>query len=306
MSSDPQSDVPAPGGAPDAVPRERPGGLLSRIGPALVMYHDPRSLHAEQYRACRTNLAALNRAGGPWAVVVTSSRKGEGKSVSSANLAACFAELPGTRVCLVDTDFRMPSQAALYGLSNVPGVTELLADAATLKQVVTPTVVPNLDLLPAGREPKSPAELLGGERFGNLLGELKRRYTWVLIDTPPVHPYTDACVLAPRTNGVLLVVRMEETARELAQRSMDSIRAAGGRVLGSFLTGLPTDREDADRVGYYRVDAGEKELAQREREREKHRAEAEKRLRSQERAWLEQARAAGREQARDSADDRDV
>jgi capsular exopolysaccharide synthesis family protein len=265
---------------------ERPGGLLSKVAGNLVMYHDPRSLHAEQYRTCRTNLTALNRAGGPWALVVTSSRKGEGKSVTVANLAACLAELPGQRVCLIDADFRSPAQGAIFGVENVPGIVELIMDEEPLKQVLGRTVVPGLDLLPAGREPLSPAELLGGERFGNLLGELKRRYTWILIDTPPVNPYTDACVLAARCNGALLVVRMEQTARDQTQRAMASIKAAGGRVLGTFLTGLNTDREDGDRYGYYRIDSGDKEVAKQEAARLRARREAERRLRRQERAYL--------------------
>ena len=301
---DPAAPRPAPGPPEAPAFPERPGGLLSKVAAPLVMYHDPRSLHAEQYRACRTNLAALNRAGGPWAIVVTSSRKGEGKSVTAANLAACLAELPGTRVCLLDTDFRMPSQASLFGQPNEPGLSELLQDRASLKQALRPTVVSGLDVIPSGAEPRSPAELLGGDRFGNLLDELKRRYNWVLIDTPPVHPYTDACVLTPRTNGALLVVRMEATARDLVRRTIASVTAAGGRVIGSFLTGLPTDREDADRVGYYRVDDSGKDVASREREREKHRVEAEKRLREQEQAYLRRQEAAERASRR--GDDRQV
>lgn len=274
---------------------ERPGGLLSRVAPALVMYHQPRSLHAEQYRAFRTNLVALNRGGGPWAVALTSSRKGEGKSVTAANVAACLAEQPGARVCLVDVDFRRPALARLFGLEGRPGAAELLQDKAVLKAVLRPTAVAGLDLLPAGEEPRNPAELLGSERFGNLLAELKRRYTWILVDTPPVHPYTDACVLAPRCNGVILVVRMEETARELVARSLQSVQRAGGRILGSFLTGMATDREDAQRLGAYRLEPA----ASGEAEASAARREAERLLREQEQAWLRQQeqerRAAGPE-----------
>jgi capsular exopolysaccharide synthesis family protein len=272
---------PVPAGPPAQA--ERPGGLLSRVSSALLLYHDPRSPHAEQYRAFRTNLTALNRGGGPWAVVFTSARKGEGKSITTANVAACLAELPGSRVCLLDVDFRRPALAALLGLDNQPGLTELLSDEANLQRVLRPTVVPGLDLLPAGDEPRNPAELLGGERLANLLAELKRRYTWILIDTPPVNPFTDACVLAPRTNGVVVVVRMEQTPRDLVQRSMQSIQRAGGKVLGSFLTGMASDREDADRGGYARIDReGESQDAGRSAARR----EAEKRLRGQEQAWL--------------------
>jgi capsular exopolysaccharide synthesis family protein len=269
--------------SPDPPPPS-PSAAIARVSPSVVTCHDPRSPHAEQYRAFRTNLTALNRGGGPWALVFTSSRKGEGKSITIANVAACLAELPGQRVCLMDVDFRRPTQAELFGVPRTPGVSEVLQDKATLQQVVRSTYTPSLDLIAAGEEPRSPAEVLGGERFANLLGELKRRYSWILIDTPPVHPYTDACVLARRSNGAVLVVRMEDTSRDLAQRSMQSIQRAGGKVLGSFLTGLPTDREDADRVGRYRSDPSDPRAA----EREKARREAQKRLREQEEAWIKQ------------------
>ena len=279
---------------------ERPGGLLSRIDQNLIMYHDPRSLHAEQYRACRTNLMALNKDGGPWAVVVTSSVKGEGKSVSAANLAACLAETPGQRVCLVDTDFRAPSQGGIFGIEADVGLCELIQDEASFKDVVHPTVFRNLDLIPAGEEPDSPAEVLGSERFLNLLQELKRRYSWVIIDTPPVNPYTDACVLSVLTNGALVIVRMEETHRELVGRTMQNIRTAGGRVLGTFLTGLAPDRADSDKYGYYRVDASDREMSRRGSAREKARRKAEARLRRQEKAYLREAR-----KSMDAADAKD-
>ncbi len=266
---------------------ERPGGLFSKVSDALVMYHDPRNLHAEQYRACRTNLAALNRSRGPWVVVVTSSKHGEGKSVTAANVACCLAEVPGARVCLVDADFRSPSQAALFGLPPTPGLEDLLAQRVPLAKVQQATVIPHLSVIAAGAEPKNTADLMGGERFASLLSELRRHFTWVLIDTPPVNPYTDACVLSARCNGVLLVVRMEHTHKDLVQRSMASIARAGGKVLGSFLTGLPTDREDADRVGYYRVEAEDREVGEHAAEREKGRRDAEKRLREQERAFMD-------------------
>lgn len=280
------ADAPAPPG--DV---ERPGGLLSRIAPNVVMYHDPRCLHAEQYRTCRTNLTALNRGGAPWAMVVTSSRKGEGKSVTAANLAMCMAELPSTRVCLIDADFRAAAQADIFGLDNTPGLAELLRDKAALGPVLRSTAIAQLDVMPSGDEPNSPAELLGGERFANLLGELKRRYTWIVIDTPPVNPYTDACVASSRTNGALLVVRMQQTQRDMVQRAAQSIVAAGGRLLGTFLTGLPPDREQYDYYTYDRSKtAGDKTRSRHEVARQRAKRDAERRLRQQEKAYLKQSR----------------
>jgi capsular exopolysaccharide synthesis family protein len=286
-----QGETPAaPGDAPAPDTPERPGGLLSRIAQNVVMYHDPRSLHAEQYRTCRTNLTALNRGGAPWAIVVTSSRKGEGKSVTAANLAVCLAEMPATRVCLIDGDFRAAAQSEIFGVDNTPGLSELLGDQAKLGHVMRPTTIGKLDVIPAGDEPNSSAELLGGERFANLLGELKRRYSWIVIDTPPVHPYTDACVATSLTNGALLVVRMQATQRDLVQRAAQSIVAAGGKLLGTFLTGLPPDREQYNYYTYDRTRSSDSTRGKHELQRQRARREAERRLRQQEKAYLKHAR----------------
>jgi len=156
----------------EEVGRERPGGLLSKVDGHLVMYHDPSALQAEQYRACRTNLIALNRSGAPWAIVVTSSKRGEGKSVTAANLAACLAEVPGTKVCLLDLDSRAPSLGGILGVDMDRGVTELIKGDVSLNQVRIPSIIPNLDVICAGVEPDSPAELLGCDRFVDLIEEL--------------------------------------------------------------------------------------------------------------------------------------
>lgn len=287
------------GARPEAF--ERPGGLLSKIDQHLVMYHEPRSVHAEQYRSCRTNLTALNRVGAPWAMTITSSRKGEGKSVTAANLAACLAELPGTKVCLVDVDFRASSQHAMYGVEPTAGVTDLILGEASFKDVLNPTLVSNLDLIASGPEPDSPAELLGSDRFENLVHELKRRYSWILIDTPPIHPYTDACVVTKVTNGALVVVRLGETDRELVNRTLDNITSAGGTVLGTFLTGTQPDKEELERHGYYRVEGADKDVVRDEEQRRRARERAEKRLKSQERAYLKRQKRAADEQGDDEA-----
>ncbi len=269
---------------------ERPGGLLSKVDGHLVMYHDPSGLLAEQYRACRTNLSALNPSGAPWAIVVTSSKRGEGKSITAANLAACMAEVPGTRVCLLDLDSRAPGIGNAFGIEMERGVTELIKGEVSLNHVRIPSVVPNLDLVCAGAEPDSPAELLGSDSFVHLMDELKRRYTWIILDAPPVNPWTDACVVSALVNGALLVVRLQDTARNTVNRSIENIRAAGGRVIGSFLTGLASDPLDAAHYGYgYDRDEGYDWSGSGPRTEEtlgKDRARAEKRLRKQERALL--------------------
>lgn len=247
---------------PEAAPgnqAERPGGLLSRIAPNIVMYHDNNSVQAEQYRQCRTNLTALNKAGAPWVIAVTSSRKGEGKSVTVANLAVCLAELPGTRVCLLDADTRSPQVAGYFGLNPREGLTEHLRDGVPYQDIVHPTMIESLDCIHAGDQGHNPAELLGKERFVTLLNELRRRFSWILIDTPPVNPFTDAAVVAAQSNGALLVVRLQETPRALVNSTIDTLTTAGGKVIGSFVTGMTPDQANEDQATYYKTDGANPE-----------------------------------------------
>ena len=214
------------------------------VDPHLVVYHDPKSLLAEQYRAFRMNLLALNRAGSPRALLFTSSVKGEGKSITTANVSLSLAERAETKVALVDADFRNPRQGELFGLGRGPGLSELLQGAVPLDRIITPTKVRNLYVIRAGREPRNPSELLGSERLLNLIHALKSEFNYVLFDTPPVHPYTDSSTLSALVDGCVFVIRMDYSRREEIERSIKSIQDAGGQVIGTFLAGVESTEPD--------------------------------------------------------------
>lgn len=211
------------------------------IDPHLVMYHEPQSPVAEQYRTFRTNLVAMNSGGAPRALAITSTIKGEGKSVTTANLALALAELPDTRVLVVDADLRAPAQSTLLGIPREPGLSDLMQDFAPLDRVIARTSVPGLSLLPAGKAVRNPSELLGSSRMGDLVSALKAEFNYILFDSPPSLPFVDAAVLGHRLDGILFVVRMEKTPRGQVSRALELLRSAGCNVLGSFLAGSRTD-----------------------------------------------------------------
>ncbi len=229
------------------------------IDPHIIVYHEPRSLQAEQYRAFRTNVFAMDQGGqksqkgqkrGSRAIAITSAMKGEGKSVTAVNIAICIAEAPSKRVCLIDTDFRAPRVAELLGIEEGKGLSELLQDQTDLRSVIAETKVSNLSVIRAGREPRNPAELLASDRIEDLLDELKRDYTHIICDTPPVNPYTDAAVLGSRLDGVLLVVRIGRTLKDQADRARGVLERAGCNLIGLFLTeAAPVDKRETE---YYR------------------------------------------------------
>jgi capsular exopolysaccharide synthesis family protein len=211
------------------------------VDPHLLMYHEPQSAVAEQYRTFRTNLVAMNSGGAPRALAITSTLKGEGKSVTTANLALALAELPDTRVLIVDADLRAPRQADQFGIAREPGLADLMLDSAPLDRVLARTTVPGLSVIPAGKAVRNPSELLGSSRIGDLVSALKAEYHWILFDSPPALPFADAAVLGHRLDGVLMVVRMEKTPRAQATRALELLRSAGCNLLGSFLAGSRAD-----------------------------------------------------------------
>ncbi|HEY7170300.1 MAG TPA: CpsD/CapB family tyrosine-protein kinase [Vicinamibacterales bacterium] len=201
-----------------------------RLNPLLVAGLAPKSLAAEQYRALRTRLAFAEGAGALRTVLITSPQKGEGKSVTSANLALTMAQELQRRVVLVEGDLRKPSLQHLFGLPAGAGLADYLSGAAELKDIMKFLPEHNLTVIPAGSTPMNPAELLGSTAMRRMLDHLRTRFDRVILDTPPVLPLADVAILAPLVDGALMVVRAGYTPKpaiENALRSFDASRLLG-------------------------------------------------------------------------------
>jgi capsular exopolysaccharide synthesis family protein len=204
-------------------------GYTTRLNPVLVAGLAPKSLAAEQYRSLRTRLAHADGAGALRTILVTSPQKGEGKSVTAANLALTMAQ-EQRRVVIVEADLRKPSLQHLFGLPSGPGLAEHLSGAAELKDAMKFLPDYNLTVIPAGNAPVNPAELLGSTAMRRLLDHLRSRFDRVILDTPPVLPLADVAILAPLVDGSLMVVRAGVTPKpaiENALRAFDSSRLLG-------------------------------------------------------------------------------
>lgn len=204
--------------------------FTTRLNPLLVAGLAPKSLAAEQYRQLRTRLAHAENAHALRSVLVTSPQKGEGKSITAANLALTMAQELQRRVVVLEADLRKPSLQYLFGLPPGPGLAEFLAGAAELKDVMKFLPDYNLTVIPAGATPTNPAELLGSTAMRRVLDQLRTRFDRVILDTPPVLPLADVAVLAPMVDGALLVVRAGVTPKpaiENALRGFDSSRLIG-------------------------------------------------------------------------------
>jgi len=213
------------------------------VDPRLVVYHDPNSYQAEQYRGFRTNLHAMNPKDDPRTLLFTSAQPREGKSISVANIALALAENQHLKVCLVDADLRAGSVAKLFGVREGPGLADVMLDRVSPKLALQESRLPGLSIMTAGRPVENPGEVLASDHMQELIGWLKRSYNYVLFDSPPCLPFADAAELSRFIDGVLIVVAIDETRRKDAERAISALQAAGANVVGSFVTGaFPLDR----------------------------------------------------------------
>jgi capsular exopolysaccharide synthesis family protein len=230
------------------------------VNPYLVMFHDPAGYRAEQVRALRNRLVAMNPDGEPKTLVVTSAVREEGKTVAAINLAMALAELERHQVVLVDADLRRPACEKYLNLNAEPGLADVLLGRLPLEKALRPAGHRNLMLLGAGTRVDSPAEVLGTSRLDELFRRLKEQYQYVVVDTPPVLPSTDAGVMAGRADGTLLVVRLEKSQKKQSRDALRVLQDMGGNVLGTFVNELRGQDPESDRrLAYERKPDGDEE-----------------------------------------------
>jgi succinoglycan biosynthesis transport protein ExoP len=215
----------------------------------LITHVRPQSQMAESYRALRTSLLLSHLGAPPKVIMVTSALPQEGKSTTSINCAVVLAQ-KGVRVLLIDCDLRRPSIHKTLGMGPRSGLSNVLTGSTTLKQAITvaPTL-PNLDVLPAGTPPPNPAELLASANMRDVLAELREKYDHIVLDTPPTLSVTDAVVLSPRADAIVLVIRSGSTTKQALRRSRDILMQVNARVSGVLLNAV--DLSSPDYYYYY-------------------------------------------------------
>jgi len=217
------------------------------LDPHLVTALAPQSFAAEQYRALRTRIKRAENGRALRALVITSPNKGDGKSVTAANLAITMAQEFQQRVLLVDADVRRPAIRDLFGLPDGPGLVDVLVGAVDLNQALVHLPEFNLTVLPAGTTPTHPAELLGSATMRRVLDTLRTRFDRILIDMPPVAPLADLHIVAPIADGVLMIVRAGVTPKPAIERALAGLETS--KVLGLVLN-ESGEQQDADYGGY--------------------------------------------------------
>src|SRR6202167_3347475 len=221
----------------------------SREAVETVAQARPHSQMAESYRALRTSLLLTNLRAPPKVIMITSALPQEGKTTTSMNIALVLAQ-KGIRVLLIDADLRRPSIHKILGMGPRSGLSNVLTGSATLQQTITrSSILPNLSILPAGTPPPNPAELLASANMRDVLEELRGQYDHIVVDTPPTLSVTDAVVLSPRADAIVLVIRSGQTTKQALRRSRDILMQVNAKVSGVLLNAV--DLSSPDYYYYY-------------------------------------------------------
>ena len=203
---------------------------------------------AEAYRTVRTAVFFGLPKTEAKTVLITSAAPGEGKSTMASNLAIAMAQA-GQRVVVIDADFRKPMQNTIFQLNHEDlGLSSVLAECVSLEDAVQKTSIENLDVLTCGPHVSNPSELLNSKGFAEVLGRLAKRYDWILLDSPPVGPVTDAQILAGICHVTILVLNMERSRRKAVFHAYESLRAVNARVIGVVLNQA---HRGGRKYGYY-------------------------------------------------------
>ena len=212
----------------------------------LVAQHFPKSQMSEAFRALRTALLLSQADHPPQVILVTSALPREGKTTAAANLAVTFAQL-GDRTLLVDADLRKPGVGRLLNMTDgkYAGLSSYLAGVSSLDLVTVPhTSIPNLAAIPTGPLPPNPADLLSSHKLADAIAELRTKFKFIIIDSPPIMAATDAVILSVQADGVLIVVRSGETPKEAFTRTRDLLISVKCRMLGVVLNAVDSSAPD--------------------------------------------------------------
>lgn len=217
---------------------EEPVALVEGLSESLVPFFERSSLVTEQYRSLRTRLLSQNPNYQHRVIAITSAVPKEGKSVTTLNLGCILAEIRHLKVLVVDGDFRRSSLAHMLNQPAGPGLADVLAGRASYEEVLRPTPIPNLTLMPAGStQGRSAAELLASSSSAPVFRRMQNDYHYTIVDTPPATTVTDVGIIGQMCTGVITVVRLHRTHAADAKRAVRLLQVNNIPIIGCLLVG---------------------------------------------------------------------
>ncbi|WP_455543446.1 CpsD/CapB family tyrosine-protein kinase [Intestinibacter sp.] len=208
---------------------------------------DVKSPIVEAYRAIRTNIEYSNLDKKLKVILVTSTQQNEGKSTISSNLAISFSGLPNKKILLLDADFRNPSIHRIFEKSNSDGIMDVLKEEKNLEDVIY-HLQDRLDFLTTGTIPPNPDEVLVTDKMKSFIDEIKQKYDYIFIDSPPIGIVSDATLLSQFSDGVIFVVSSGEVEIDFAKLAKEKLSNVNAKILGAVLNKYESNNSD---YGYY-------------------------------------------------------
>lgn len=215
----------------------------------LIAHNDLKNPATEAYRVIRISIQFAQAGKELKTLAFTSCMPNEGKSITVANLAVVLTQA-GKSVLLIDCDMRSPTVHKNFNLSNKVGLSSCISMGTALSDAVQKTSIEGLYALTGGVIPPNPSELLGSEQMKNVLQRAKEQYDYVLIDTPPVMPVTDALIVSRFVDGMILVIASAEVKVEMARDVKNQLQHAGANILGVVLNKVRSEHHGYG-YGYY-------------------------------------------------------
>jgi len=217
---------------------------------SIIALDDPKNPLVESYRALRTNLRYLDVENDQKSIIITSASPGEGKSTTAVNLAVVMADA-GARVVLIDADLRKPKVAMMLGIEGSVGLSDLLIGRVNFEDALQQWGRKQLFVLPAGRIPPNPSELLGSSAMEKTLQALSAHFDYIIVDSSPTLVVTDAAILSTRTGGAIVVSASGKTRKRELADALETLGNVDGRVLGVVATMVPTKGPNSYNYGAY-------------------------------------------------------
>lgn len=232
---------------------EKRSGFLSKLtkteDPRESILNEKSSFRVlESYKRGRTNIMFSLAGEGGKCIVVTSSNPEEGKTTTCINLAITFAQT-GAKVLLADCDLRKPRVHRHMEIRREGGLSDLLCGFTDVEKAVKKSSYDNLYVITAGEIPPNPAELLSSDKMKQTLEEMKQKYDYIFLDSPPIMAVSDSTILSQLANGVICVVRQNFTERDVLETSLQNLEFAGAKVLGFVFNCTETATTSYGRYG---------------------------------------------------------
>jgi capsular exopolysaccharide synthesis family protein len=219
---------------------------------ALITLHRTNSVASEAFRAIRSAVVYNAARDGHKVLMLTSPSPGDGKSTVAANLAMSLAQM-GKKIILIDADYRRPRAHQLFDVDIRPGMVDFIQGDMDIDSVIRPVPeIPGLHMLTSGGYPENPGELVSSNQFADIISDLRSRYDYVLIDSPPVLAVADAAGMASLVDTVLLTIRIRRGVIVASQKAKEQLDLVNAPVGGIIVNGLDNNPyySDYGRYGY--------------------------------------------------------